>query len=594
MDKNNQLRVKIFESDFVQIEIMDFEKWKEENSDNEIKIGSFLKIEDGHGRSIITLVKSFKMVESLELERISIQNEYNGSFLINTQPIGQITIDSLGNEKFIKGIKDISIPPNGVSVASKKNLETIFSTNEKKLIFSNHIINEDINIALNGDNFFSKHIAVVGSTGSGKSCTVAKILQEAYVKEQKKNNTHVVIFDMHGEYKKAFPKQNYLSIEDSTLILPYWLMNSEELEDLFIESNESNSHNQVSIFKEAVILNKLKHNPGMKVTYDSPVFFSLKEVFNYIRNKNKETHYINEKGEQLFATKSKTYKINETDILWEDIEFLPSSGQSKNTKLNSKVSSKSNGFYGEFPRFISRLENKINDNRLSFLLKEENHEGSQFSTDDLESIIKKVLGYEDEKNITIIDLSSLPFEIISIVVSIVSRIAFEFCYHATKFSKGNETPYLLVFEEAHKYVPKNNEVRYRNTRLAVERIAKEGRKYGISSMIVSQRPSELSATVFSQCNNFVVMRLNNPDDQSYVKKLLPEAVIGYGDSLSSLEKREALIVGDSVSTPCIAIIQEANPTPQSDDVKFYTKWQQDWKDIIFSDIMTKINRYEEM
>src|SRR5699024_6049347 len=188
---------------------------------------------------------------------------------------------------------------------------------------------------------------------------------------------------------------------------------------------------------------------------------------------------------------------------------------------------------------------------------------------------------------------SLPFEVVSIVVSIISRIAFEFCYHITKSSEKNETPYLLVFEEAHKYVPKNNEAKYKNTRLAVERIAKEGRKYGISSMIVSQRPSELSATVFSQCNNFVVMRLNNPDDQSYVKRLLPEAVVGYGDSLSSLEKREALLVGDAVSTPCIGVIQEASPTPKSDDIEFYTKWQENWKKISFIDIIKQINLHHD-
>src|SRR5699024_343358 len=268
------------------IEILDFEKWKEENSDEQIKIGSFLKIEDGHGRSIITLVKSFKMVESIETDQVTTQNEYRGNFLINTQPIRQIVINESGYEKFIKGIKDISIPPNGVSVATNDNLKTIFSTSEKELIFSNDIINNDISIALDGDKFFSKHVAVVGSTGSGKSCTVAKILQEAYVQEMRKNNTHVIIFDMHGEYKRAFPNQNFLSIDDNTLVLPYWLMNSEELEDLFIESNENNSHNQISIFKEAVTLNKIKYNPDIKVTYDSPVFFSLEEVFNYIRNKN--------------------------------------------------------------------------------------------------------------------------------------------------------------------------------------------------------------------------------------------------------------------------------------------------------------------
>lgn len=146
---------------------------------------------------------------------------------------------------------------------------------------------------------------------------------------------------------------------------------------------------------------------------------------------------------------------------------------------------------------------------------------------------------------------------------------------------------MVVYEEAYKYVPTNNESRYKNTRIAVERIAKEGRKFGLSDMVVSQRPSELSSTVFSQCNNFVIMRLTNPEDQSYVKRLLPEAVISYGDELSSLEQREALLIGDSLSTPCVSVIGKANPTPKSDDVRFYSEWMKEWENIDFSSLNIK-------
>ncbi|UXH43979.1 DUF87 domain-containing protein [Rossellomorea vietnamensis] len=588
VDKSDQLRVRSFESHSVQIEIVDFQKWKEKNTDSEIKIGSFLKVEDGNDRSIVTLVKSFKMVEDSE-DEITIQNQYNGNFIINTQPIGQLEYTS-GKPEFIKGIKNISIPPNGVNIANEEDLKCIFSNTDNKFVFSNHLINNNIEIAVNGDKFFSKHIAVVGSTGSGKSCTVAKVIQEAINSDiDKVNNTHIIIFDIHGEYSRAFPDQGYLSIEKKNFHLPYWLMNSEELENLFIESNESNSHNQISVFKEAVIKNKIRYNPNIKVTYDSPVYFSLEEVFNYICNKNEETHYIKD-GKELFAIKNTEVEVSCTDFLWEKLSFEASSGNSKNDILGSKVSSKNNGYHGEFPRFISRLENKMNDERLHFLITEEKEKGKKYSTQDLQEIIEKILGYKEKNNVTIIDLSSLPFEVISIVVSIISRLIFEFCYHYTKFFEKNDNPFMLVYEEAHKYIPKINEARYRNTRIAVERVAKEGRKYGLSSMIVSQRPSELSSTVFSQCNNFIVMRLNNPEDQSYVKRLLPEAVISYGDALSSLEKREALLVGDAVATPCIVNINEACPTPQSDDIKFYTEWRSDWKDIAFSNIVKNINK----
>ena len=588
-DKSNQLRVISFEPHLVQIEIIDFEKWKEENSDSNIKIGSFLKIEDGNDKNILVLVKSFKMKQKHEEEgTASEQNDFMGSFIINTQPIGQLENDG-DSVKFIKGIKNISIPPSGVSLATDEEIKNIFSVEESsRLIFAEHLINPEIKIEIDGDKFFSKHIAVVGSTGSGKSCTVAKIIQEAKKAESASiNNSHIIIFDIHGEYKKAFPESNYLSIEDKSLKLPYWLMNSEELEDMFIESNESNSHNQVSQFKYAVIENKKKHNPLLQITYDSPVYFSIEEVINYINNKNNEVISGLENENKP--------KLLDGTLIQDDAEYFKKLYSFVGTSTAKDKKATKGSFNGEFNRFLSRLETKMNDERLNFLLRTKKSESEIYETKDLQLLVEQLLGYvsDNNKNITIIDLSSLPFEVISIVVSIISRIVFDFSYYSTKKSaddKTNETPFMLVYEEAHKYIPKNAEVRYKNTRLAVERIAKEGRKYGVSAMIVSQRPSEISSTVFSQCNNFVVMRLNNPDDQNYVKKLLPEAVISYGDALASLEKREALIVGDAIATPTIAKIMDTNPTPKSDDIAFYKEWKEDWKNIVFDDILKSINK----
>lgn len=589
MDKSNQLRVKSFEPTLIQIEIVDFNKWKQENSSEDIKIGSFLKVEDGNENCILTLVKSFKMVEKNNLERVAVQNDYEGTFIVDTQPIGQLVKNNDDELEFKKGIRHISIPPNGVSVASKEELEKVFSYScNSRICFSSHLIDNTINIDMDGNKLFSKHVAIVGSTGSGKSCAVAKIIQEAKQSAHEElNNTHILIFDIHGEYHRAFPDANYLSIEEKNFKLPYWLMNSEELEDMFIESQESNSHNQVSQFKLAVIENKKKYNPGIHVTYDSPVFFSINEVYEYILNKNNETHYEKD-GKICYAVVDLDIEINQIDKLWSKMKFELSTANKNHTSLGTKVYKA--GFNGEFNRFVSRLETKLNDERLNFLLSEYNDGGERYSTNDLNTILRKILGYDDKSNVSIIDLSSLPFEVVSIVVSIISRLIFDFSYYKIKSTGNNDTPYMIVYEEAHKYVPKNNESKFKNTRMAVERIAKEGRKYGISSMIVSQRPSELSSTVFSQCNNFIVMRLTNPEDQSYVKRLLPEAVVSYGDALSSLEQREALLVGDAVSTPCIVNIKEASPTPKSDDIKFYEEWQEIWKDVDFNQISDQINK----
>ncbi|MGT2910112.1 ATP-binding protein [Streptococcus cameli] len=583
--KDDQLRVISFEPNLVQIEIVDFDKWKQQNTSSEIKLGSILKIEDGDNNNILCQVKSFKMVEKHPENSAVEINSYQGKFLLNTQPIGRIQGDV-----FKKGIHDISIPPNGISIATDEELKLIYSMQTgAALDFAKHRINDDINIVSDGDKLFSKHLAVVGSTGSGKSCTVAKVIQELKVENEEKNNTHLLLFDIHGEYRSAFPNSHYLSIEDNTLTIPYWLMNSEELEDLFIESSDLNSYNQVSQFKFAVTENKKHHNPNLEnITYDTPVYFDINEVLNYIKNKNAQTHFSKD-GEEFLAiigTEGGPKSLEEFDSLWWDsIDFAPSSGQVTKTVFGAKIT-KAGGFNGEFERFISRMETKLKDKRLKFLLHakmEKEKTSKQLFIEHLQNII----GYtpENESNITIIDLSSIPFEIVSIVVSIVSRMLFDFSYAKTKKSGDNDTPFMVVYEEAHKYIPRNNETRYRNTRLAVERIAKEGRKYGLSAMIVSQRPSELSSTVFSQCTNFIIMRLTNPDDQSYVKRLLPEASMNFGDELSSLEQREALLVGDAFTTPTICKIKDAAPTPKSDDVKFFTLWKEEWKDITFDELL---------
>ncbi|MED2212134.1 DUF87 domain-containing protein, partial [Bacillus thuringiensis] len=187
MEKDNQLRVRSFENNKIIIEIIDFYKWKTENTDAQIKIGSFLKIEDGNSKSVITMVQSFKMAENFSQQsEVTNGNEYSGNFILETYPIGQlITLEE--ELKFIKGLKNISIPPSSVNLLSESEIQCIFQNTGQQFIFSHHSIDENIQISVDGDKFFSKHLAVVGSTGSGKSCTVAKIIQEA-----NKNDTHLL------------------------------------------------------------------------------------------------------------------------------------------------------------------------------------------------------------------------------------------------------------------------------------------------------------------------------------------------------------------------------------------------------------------
>lgn len=481
-----------------------------------------------------------------------------------------------------------------MSIVEESVLKKIYALadEDKQFIFSSLAQNDTIDIAVDGDKFFSKHIAVVGSTGSGKSGTVAKILQEGIKLGKREegifNNSHIILFDLHGEYAPAFPNANMLNVD--TLTLPYWLMNSEELEEMFIESNENNSHNQISQFKNAVTLNKKKHNQGLsKINYDTPVYFSIKEVFNYLCNLNNEvvSKLENENGKPKLI--DGTLVDDRSNYYFEDIKTFVASSTAASTRA-------SNGpFNGEFNRFAMRIETKLNDDRLSFLLKPQKENDSEYKTEDLPKLLQQFLGYSgnSESNITIIDLSGIPFEVLSLVVSLISRLVFDFCFHYKNFKEeGNEVPFLLVLEEAHNYIPQSQGAKYHSVKKSIERIAKEGRKYGLSLMIVSQRPSEISETIFSQCNNFVAMRLTNPTDQQYVKRLMPDSVSAITDNLPSLERQEALIIGDSIPIPTIVKIKDLEHKPASNDINFQTEWKKDWVKIAFDGLIKRMKKQE--
>jgi len=560
----------------IQIEVIDAEKFKADTSD--FTIGSYLKISDDSNTSIIALVQSFKIKETNGGGETQVTQP---TFILDAQPIGFLDTDG----KFKRGGQQIAIPPNQVSIADSSVLKSIYeSTNEeKRFVFSSLAQNNSIDIAVDGDKFFNKHIAVVGSTGSGKSGTVAKILQEGIKPNEEQtsngvlNNSHIILFDLHGEYSPAFPKSKKLDINN--LILPYWLMNSEELEEMFIESSESNSHNQISQFKSAVTLNKKRHNSTLtKVNYDTPVYFSIDEVYRYLSNHNNATKDA-KTGE--LKIKNKVAGVADEFQLFETIEF--------EDKVSGKINS--GPYAGEFDRFVPRLETKLNDERLAFLLRREKTTGVEYKTEDLSDILKQFIGYEkDKNNITIIDLSGIPFEVLSLVVSLISRLVFDFCFYYKSIKVDKEIPFLLVLEEAHNYIPQSQGAKYHSVKKSIERIAKEGRKYGLSLMIVSQRPSEISETIFSQCNNFVAMRLTNPTDQQYVKRLMPDSVSAITDTLPILERQEALILGDSIPIPTIVKIKELTDKPASNDIDFRTEWKKDWADIAFEDLMKKLKK----
>jgi len=555
-------------------------------AEESLKIGSYLKISDNENTGLIAVISNYL---------IEVNDKNERRYIIEANPLG-----ILKDDEFKRGGDELAIPPKEAAPLSKEDIRKIYQSSieeTKKFVFSSLSQIRDIDIPVDGNKFFNKHIAIVGATGSGKSCTVARIIQNVINAKAGEydglNNSHIIIFDIHSEYKKAFPDANYISIDN--MRLPYWLLNSEELEQILLDTGDRDNYNQSSVFRSLVTENKRKHNKEIKkVFYDSPLLFDINEIENALVNLKNETKNSKSSNRYMLIDDSYSLESGGTDVN-SGIELTDKERWAKYFEKEYKFHPTKNqnitkGDYadGTLDKFVSRFQAKIRQDRLEFLF------GEQSKKITFEDVVKEIIGYKDSNNanVTIIDLNGVPFEALSITVSLISRILFEYGYYYKKIRTknnpeekiNNDTPLLLVYEEAHQYVPKSDLVRYRASKNSIERIAKEGRKYGVTLMIASQRPSEISETIFSQCNNFIAMRLTNPDDQNYVKKLLPDTLGSMTEILPSLGAGEALLIGDSVVMPSIVYISPAKPEPSSNDIPYWDIWKEQWKEVKFSDI----------
>lgn len=569
--------------DKIMITIDDLEAFNK-GSDECLKVGSFLKVMDNEDALLISIIQNFQ---------ISVDDNSNKrKHIIEAFPLG-----ILKDGKFERGGDSLAIPPKKVEPATIKEIQKIYYdavNDSERFCFSSLALNKDIVVPVNGNKFFNKHIAIVGSTGSGKSHTLSAIVQKAVSEKKNKdkdfslNNSHIIIFDIHSEYRSAFPDANFIDI--SNLVLPYWLLNSEELEEILLDTGERDNYNQSSVFRRLVTENKKKHNPAQSmVFYDSPLFFDIGEVRNALFNLKAETK--NSKSSSRYMIIDPSYECKDgstkedTGILLNEDEKIERyfNGELKFYSTKSQNITKGDYADGTLDKFFVRFQEKINQDRLSFLF------GDASKNSKFDDILRQILGYkkDNNKNVTIIDLSGVPFEVLSITVSLISRLVFEYGYFYKRIRDkeiannkvNNDIPILMVYEEAHKYVPNSELVKYRSSKLSIERIAKEGRKYGVTLVLSSQRPSEISETIFSQCNNFIAMRLTNPIDQGYVKRLLPDTLGTLIDKMQSFKQGEALLVGEAVALPSIVQIERCKPEPSSNDIPYWELWKEEWKNM---------------
>lgn len=472
------------------------------------------------------------MVSELKKHDISVNSEWKQRVVLTVTLVG--TVKAGRYERGVSILPSIDAP---VYFAEDQDLSAVFSIFQKFGFSLGQLsMFEKERAFLDPNRFFSKHIAIVGSSGSGKSCTVASILQ----KVAPFPDTNVIIIDIHNEYHAAFGTDaNYLPIAE--LELPFWLMNFEELQEMFIDDRDENAASQITVLKDLIVASKKGKNPELAevITIDTPAYFDIAEIRARL-------------------------------------QFLDTE---KVTGLGMGGAAKEGPFYGKFTRFLVRLDSKLNDVRYAFMFKPKQYT----HTDTLSDFLQKIFGPGGSAKVTIMDMSGVPFDIVNTVVSLLARVTFDFNFwnpHRRDF------PVLLVFEEAHNYLPAVGEST-KAARRTVERIAKEGRKYGVSCMIVSQRPAEVSETILSQCSNYVVLRLTNPIDQNYVRKLVPDTFIGLVDVLPSLRQGEALIVGDALPMPLRVQVDYPKPEPESGDIKFFDKWKESESKTYIQDVVNR-------
>ncbi|WP_109830332.1 ATP-binding protein [Reichenbachiella versicolor] len=447
----------------------------------------------------------------------------------------------------IQEIPDIDAKSFSIENENLENFMGLLSAKSKSdvsLDLGKYSLSEKARAQLNGDKFFQRHAAILGSTGSGKSWTVASVLEKA----AKLPTTKMIVFDLHGEYSTLnFAKQLRIagpddleSKDESILFLPYWLLNTEEMQSMFIDSSEFTAHNQVTIFQKQVAEEKLKHleTNGKKeiissFTIDSPVPYNLNSVISEIK------------------------RLNE--------EMVP-----------GKSTPKQGPYFSKFSRLLTRLDVKITDKRYGFLFK---HPAELDSYDALTKIIEQLIEFKDNNlGIKVIDFSEVPTDVLPIMIGLVARILYNIQFWTEKTERH---PLALVCDEAHLYLPKKGESNPNEKRALenFEKIAKEGRKYGVSLLVVSQRPSDVSETILSQCNNIMSLRLSNKQDQSTVKSFMSDNLTVFADILPTLDVGETIVLGDAVLLPSRIMLdmpKEEN-RPLSSTIDFWTEWNKEEK-----------------
>ncbi|TFI58947.1 DUF87 domain-containing protein [Sphingomonas parva] len=419
---------------------------------------------------------------------------------------------------FRRGITGYPSPGARVFPVSGDDMNQMFAADERAHIEIGTVYpTKDVRGALYVDALLGKHFALLGSTGTGKSTSAALIMHRIC---ELAPEGHIVMVDPHGEYSAAFKGYGELFNVDN-LAMPYWLMNFEEHCEVFITSSGAERQRDTDILAKCLLAARAKNRvaEGLnKLTVDSPIPYTLSDLTSAI--------------------------TNEMGLLNKATDTAP------------------------YMRLKGKIDELKADPRYQFMF------SGMLIADSMTAFISKIFRLPAKgKPISIIDVSGVPSDIVSVVVAMLSRLVFDYAIWSR-----NEVPrpVLLVCEEAHRYVPADTTSGGQAVRKILERIAKEGRKYGVSLGLITQRPSDLAEGVLSQCGTIIAMRLNNERDQAFVKSAMPEGARGFLDIIPALRNRECIVCGEGVSIPIRVAFDELerDRRPASSDPLFSELWRQ--------------------
>ena len=419
---------------------------------------------------------------------------------------------------FRRGVTRYPVPGTPLFAMTSADLKQVYAADSRPHIEVGTVYpTSDTRGALYVDALLGKHFALLGSTGTGKSTAAALILHRIC---DMMPDGHIVMVDPHGEYSKAFAQNGQL-FDVGNLAMPYWLMNFEEHCEVFLTSHGADRQTDAEILAKCLLAARMKSKLALgnaRVTVDTPIPYLLSDLIANIQN---------EMGRLDKATSS-----------------------------------------APFLRIKGKIEEIKADPRYSFMF------SGMLVGDTMPDFIAKVFRMPAEgKPISIIDVSGVPSDITATVVAVLSRMIFDFAIWSRK---EKVRPVLLVCEEAHRYIPSDRVNEHSAVREVLSRIAKEGRKYGVSLGLITQRPSDLSEGVLSQCGTIIAMRLNNDRDQAHVRSAMPEGARGFLDSIPALRNRECIICGEGVSIPIRVSFDDLAESrrPASDDPAFSALWRE--------------------